>query len=252
MKMYEIEELLERAFPKEKAYEWDNVGLLIGRHGSEINTVLTTLDVTPGAVAEAKKCGAELIVSHHPILFGGAKRITDDTAEGKLISELIENKICVYAAHTNCDTAETGINARLAEIFGLTDAEFLEENGLGRIGNLGKAVPLSEFAQSVKEKLGTPAVRIIGDGARIVKRVAVGSGACADSIPSAVEKGADVMVTADLKYHEALDAENAGVCVIDAGHYPTEAVAADIFAEILRGCGLKTVIYRGADVFKYC
>ena len=251
MKMYEIEKTIESEFPKETAYEWDNPGLLLGCHGAEISTVLVTLDVTADAVRQAKDCGAQLILSHHPILFGGTKKLTDDTPEGKMLLELAKNEICVYAAHTNCDVGKNGINAYLAELFELTGTEYLEENGLGRTGNLKTPVTLGEFAENVKKKLHTPHVRICGDTQKLITRAAIGSGACADFIPAAIAKGADVMLTADMKYHEMLDAAACGICVIDAGHYPTEAVVTEIFADILKDTGLKIVKSNQEDIFKY-
>ena len=251
MKMYEIERIIESEFPKETAYEWDNPGLLLGSHDAEITAVSVTLDVTPDTVRQAAECGAQLILSHHPILFGGTKKLTDDTPEGKMLLESAKNGICIYAAHTNCDVGKNGINAYLAELFELTDTEYLEENGLGRIGNLKTCVTLGEFAEKVKEKLNTPHVRICGDTQKIIGRAAIGSGACADCIPAAIAKGADVMLTADMKYHEMLNADACGICVIDAGHYPTEAVVTEIFAGILKDTGLKIVKSKQKDIFKY-
>ena len=251
MRVFEIEKIIEKEFPPETAYEWDNVGLLLGRHDAEISKVLVALDVTPETAEEAKACGAELILAHHPILFGGTKRITDESEEGKMLLDLVENRICVYAAHTNCDVGVRGLNTYLAALFGLSEVEFLEENGLGRIGNIKKAVTLADFAEEVKRKLRTPHVRAGGDLTRLVRRVAVGSGACADSIPRAMSKGADVMLTADMKYHEMLNAVHSGICVLDAGHYPTEAVVTDIFGKLLEGKGLEVVKSKEADVFKY-
>lgn len=251
MKINEIEKIIEEHFPKETAYEWDNPGLLAGRHGAEIQTVLLTLDVTPSAVSAAKECGAELILAHHPILFGGTKSLTDGTLGGKMLLDLAESGICVYAAHTNCDVGKNGINGYLARLFGLKEVEYLEENGLGRVGNLPKSRTLAEFAEEVKERLGTPCVRVGGDLKRIVNRVAIGSGACADCIGTAKKAGADVMITGDVKYHEMLDAVTDGMCVIDAGHYPTEAVVTEVFEEILKDTGLKLVKFKQGDVFKY-
>ena len=250
MRLYEIAELIEREFPLEDAYEWDNCGLLLGDRNRDIKTVLLSLDVTPSVLEEAKNCGAELILSHHPILFGGAKRITSDTAEGKTVMSLLENKIAVYAAHTNCDVGKNGINARLAELFGLCGAEPLEENGLGRIGNLEKPLTLLEFAESTKLILNTPFVRICGDKTATLSRVAVASGACADSIPRAAEKGAEVIVTADMKYHEMLDYSELGIAIIDAGHYPTENIVKDIFYGILKDTGLTLVKSANPDIFQ--
>ena len=251
MKLYEIIDVLEKEFPANLAYEWDNVGLLIGDKNRDIKKVLLVLDVTVDAIKKAIEAGAELILSHHPIMFSPVKKITPETTDGTIIMKALENKISVYAAHTNCDVATGGINAYLAGLFELANAEDLEENGLGRIGEIKEDVSFGDFIEVVKRKLNTPCVRICGDIKHKIKRVAVGSGACADSINVAIEKNADVMITGDVKYHEMLDAEMKGICVIDAGHYPTEIVVTDIFEKALASCDVKTEKYLASDVFKY-
>ena len=250
MKIYEIMQIMEKEFPLETAYEWDNCGLLLGDKNKEVTKIFLTLDVTEETAKEAVSCGADMIISHHPLLFGGTKRITSETPEGRTIMLLLENKISVYAAHTNCDVAKNGINARLAELFELSDVENLEDSGLGRIGKLKKEISLSDFAELVKERLSTPFVRIAGDEKRMIKTVAIGSGACSDSIPVAVLKGADVMLTADTKYHEMLNCTACGIAVIDAGHYPTEIIVTDIFECILKPYGFELNKSESKDIYK--
>ena len=250
MKLGEITAILEKEFPLTDALEWDNSGLLIGDRNSNISTVLLTLDVTEKTLIQAKKAGAELILSHHPVLFGGTKRITADTAEGRLICGLIQNGIAVYAAHTNCDVGKRGINARLAEMFELSGAVPLEENGLGRMGDLKKALTFSELCSAVKEQLDTPFLRVFGDRDTKIKRLAVASGASADSIPTACEKGCDAIITGDIKYHEMLNGSELGICIIDAGHYPTESFVTDIFEDILSDTGLMLIKAESSDIFR--
>lgn len=242
---------LEAEFPTASAMEWDNVGLLVGDGEKEIKKVMLTLDITYDVVRQAVDSGADLILSHHPIMFAPVKRITPDTELGKILLTAVENGICIYSAHTNCDVAENGINAKLAEIFELKNPEPLEESGLGRIGDLDKAMSFADFAKLTCEKLKTPHLRVCGDDDRQIKRVALGSGACADYIPQAVAMGADVMITADMKYHEMLDAQGLGICVVDAGHYPTEIIVTDIFADILKNCGLELIEAESTDVFRF-
>lgn len=251
MKLSEISEIIEKDFPLADAYEWDNSGLLIGDKDRDIKSVLLSLDVSQSVVREAITVGADLILSHHPILFGGTKRITSDTPEGKTLMMLLENKICVYSAHTNCDIGKNGINARLAELFNLSDVEFLEPDGLGRIGTLEKAVSFVDFLLFTKKVLNTPFVRFCGDKASPVSRIAVASGACADSIPTAVKKGADVIITADLKYHDMLNYSEQGIFIIDAGHYPTEIIVTDIFYSLLSKTDLKLIKSKSQDIFNY-
>ena len=186
MKVYEIAELIDKAFPPAAAEEWDNIGLLVGRRDNEVSRVLLTLDVTPYVVEEAIKSGVQMIVSHHPMMFSGVKRITDEAAEGRMLLDLCRADIAVYAAHTNLDSGVGGLNDALAALFGLNNTEVvlqgsLDGAGLGRIGDLAEPVTALEFAQMAKKLLNT-SVRLSGDKNKQVKRVAVGSGA-SDNIP---------------------------------------------------------------------
>lgn len=251
----EIVRLIEKTAPLALAYPWDNSGLLIGSRDKEVNKVYITLDTNKYTVDEAISLGADMIVSHHPIMFGGIKQIDQDTPSGYVISELIKHDIALYAAHTSMDCAKGGINDVLAESLGITGTEIIEKNpefpgcGLGRIGTVKKQT-LKEFADSVKKALNTPFVRVSGDPEKIIKRAAVGGGACDDLIPAARSMGADVMVTADMKYHITMDSVESGIAVIDAGHYPTEVFVTDIFKNILKDCGAELVISTEKDVFE--
>ncbi len=249
MKINDIIERLEKEFPAELAYEWDNVGLLVGDRDREVKTVVTCLDVTEDVLEFAKNLDAELIISHHPVLFSPINRINGDTKNGKLLMDAIENKIAIYSAHTNCDKAENGINARLAEMFELTEVEPLEEDGLGRIGNLSEPVPFCEFAKSVEDELAVK-VRFCGDTKKTVSKVAICSGAGGDVVSSAIEKGADVLVTGDTKYHQMLDVKE-DINIIDAGHFGTECIVTEIFAQILCDMGVEVFWQDSEDVFKY-
>lgn len=251
MKLKEIISIIETYFPTESAMEWDNVGLLLGDREREIKKVLLTLDITYDIIEQAKAAGAELIWSHHPVMFSPVQKITTDTGLGRLLLCASENKINIYASHTNCDVAPAGINAYLAEMFELENPTAIEDSGLGRIGNLKSAMKFSDFARLVCRRLNTPHLRFCGDENRIVKRIAIGSGACADSILPAAEMGADVMITGDLKYHEMLEAAELGINVIDAGHYPTEIVVEDIFKEVLKDTGLELICAKSRDVFRF-
>lgn len=249
MKINDIINIIETKFPLELAYEWDNVGLLVGDRNREVTTVVTCLDVTEDTIEFAKNAGAELIISHHPVIFSPVNRINGDTKNGKLLMDVIENKIAIYSAHTNCDKAESGINTRLAQMFDLANVEPLEEDGLGRIGNLGKPIGFCEFAKLVEEKLAIK-VRFCGDTKKEIKRVAICSGAGGEVLPTAVEKGADVLITGDTKYHQMLDSKD-DINIIDAGHFGTECIVAEIFAEILCDADVQVFWQDTEDVFKY-
>ena len=256
MKANEIIKIIENFCPQNLAYDWDNVGLLCGDGEKDIKSVFVTLDTNLTTVREAISKKADMIISHHPILLGGIKRIDYTTAEGQMIRLLIENNIPLLAAHTNMDTAKGGINDRLAEMFDLCDIEILEQHtsdpsvGLGRIGKLKKAVPFKTFSKMCSEILNTP-VRAAGDENKQISTVAVASGSCSEIIPLAKQKGADAIVTGDLKYHNTIDMTYLDICIIDAGHYPTEICVMDIFEEILKGTNLNIIKSENKDIFKF-
>ncbi len=242
--------------PESLAYPWDNVGLLCGDCNKEVKKVFITLDTNINTVKEAVSKNADMIISHHPILLGGIKRIDYNTSTGQMIKLLIENNIPVFAAHTNMDTAKGGINDRLAEMFELKNIEILEQHtddtsaGLGRIGKLNKSVSFDEFSKLCGKILNTT-VRASGDFNTEINTVAVASGSCSEVIPTAIEKGADVIVTGDLKYHNTIDMTECGICIIDAGHYPTEICVIDIFEDILKDSDIEIIKSENTDIFKF-
>ena len=146
MKAKEIIKIIENICPERLAYSWDNVGLLCGDENKDVKKVFVTLDTNINTVKEAISKNADMIVSHHPILLGGIKRIDYSTSVGQMLKLLIENNIPLFAAHTNMDTAKGGINDKLAEIFELTDVKILDQHtddssaGLGRYGRLEKTI----------------------------------------------------------------------------------------------------------------
>lgn len=249
MKIGDIIDILEKEFPSENAYEWDNVGLLVGDKSRDVSKIVVCLDVTMDVLELAKNEGAELVAAHHPMIFSPMNRVTAETKEGRLLLFAIENKIAVYAAHTNCDKGENGINQQLGEIFELKDLKPLEDDGLGRIGTLAFDTTAGEFAKTVGAKLNTH-VRFCGDENRMISRVAICSGAGGDSIETALLKGADVLITGDTKYHQMLDFYDK-IGIIDAGHYPTEIIVTDIFKKILCPQNVEVIKAEGRDVFKY-
>ena len=256
MKVYEIAELIEKVAPKTLAYEWDNVGLLVGDKNKEIKKIFVTLDTNLATVHQAINAGADMIISHHPIFFDPLKKIEYGTPQGDLVRLLIKNDMPLYAAHTNMDVAEGGINDKLAEIFQLSDVKVLEtvsDNpsvGLGRYGKGKREVNFSSFTEISKMLLRTP-IRYAGDGGKIIKNIAVAGGACADLAALAKSKGCDVLITSDVKYHEMIDAYELGICMIDAGHYPTEICVLEIFEDILKDTGLEIIKSKNKDIFKF-
>lgn len=211
-------ELLNRIAPQELAEEWDNVGLLVGNGYNIVDKVLCALDLNLAVVREARDLGAQLIVTHHPVLFRGRKNLREYDAEGRMLCELVRSNISLIAMHTNYDNACPGINDALAAALELRDVQVLE-NGMRR--GFTDRDTLGDFAKFVSEKLGG-VVRRYGPEDKAIHSVAVLGGAGEDYIPQAMAAGSEVYVTGEVAYHKALDAVENGMCVLEAGHAATE------------------------------
>lgn len=256
VKVSEIIKKIEEFAPRELAYDWDNTGFITGDKNKDVKKVFITLDMFKETVDEAVKYGADMIISHHPIMFRGIKTVDYNSQQGYILKELIKNDIALYAAHTSMDCAKGGINDVLAKKLGIFDTQVIEKSniykdcGLGRIGKLKKKTTLKEYAELVKKELATPFVRVCGDLDKEIETVGVGGGACDDLIDTARGMGADLFVTADMKYHIASDSVESGICVIDAGHYPTEVFVCEIFKNLLYGLDVEIEVSKHKDVFK--
>ena len=225
MKLGTILEFLEQFAPKELAEEWDNVGMLIGRTGDEIKKALVTLDFTEDALELAISEGAEMIITHHPVIFKPVSSINNP-----LIIKAIANDICVYSAHTNLDIAKGGVNDVLAEVIGLED---VRTDTILRVGCLEKEMESNEFKEHIKSSLCVSALRCNLVEKKIFK-VGVVGGAGGDFITLAKENGCDAFLTGEASYHEAQLAESLDVTLVCAGHYETEQPIVKSFAKRLR------------------
>lgn len=208
--------------PFDTSMGFDNTGILIGGKNKKVSKILLTLDVTREAVEKAKNIGAELIVSHHPVIFDPMKRISDES----IPYLLIRNDISVISAHTNLDKAEGGVNDSLALKLGLSDIQSVdsedpEESGLGRIGSIAET-DIRTFAFHVKESLSADGVEFSGNVA--VKNVCVVGGSGGSALLDAKKAGADTLVTGEAKYNQFADAIEMGMNLVVAGHYHTENV----------------------------
>ena len=236
IKCSEIISIMEDIAPLYLGYEWDNYGLLIGDENFNINSILVSLDVNEEVLKEAINKGANLIISHHPVIFSPLKSINRNNPKEKLVYDLILNGINVYSAHTNLDCAERGINYFLAQKLNLKDTSFIEKvyeddksYGLGRIGNLEKPISLKNLALIVKDILKIDYLNVEGNLDDMVSKVGVLSGSGADFIEKVYGLGCDVYITGDIKYHDACDARSMGLKIIDPGHFASE----DIYMENL-------------------
>ena len=220
----EIEQALFELAPREGAMDWDNVGHLLGDPDSEVSRVLVALDITEDVADEAISHGCELIVAHHPVMncrWLPVQSVRSDTPQGHLLLKLLRNGVSAICMHTNLDVAWGGVNDILAEKLKLVDPGPLCDSGLGRVGRLEAPMDLADFVRFVSRSLGCNGVRYAGAG-KPVCRVAVGGGACGEFEDDAIRAGCDTFVTADLSYHQFLDAKGKGINLIDAGHFPTE------------------------------
>lgn len=239
-KVSDIHEFLNALAPETMQEPWDHVGLLCGRANAEVTRVLVALDPFRAACEEAKSLGAQLLLTHHPAIWD-LKTVNDQTEQGRNLLYLIENGIAALNAHTNLDKAPGGVNDVLAQTLGLTGIRVASpegidaqgrEYGLVRIGSIAPCSP-ERFAALVKDALHCPGVRYVA-GAREVRTVAVGGGACADALSEIAALGCDAFVTADVKYNAFADAAALGVTLVDAGHFETENPVCAVLAEKLR------------------
>ena len=222
VKVKDIMGVMERIAPKKLAEGWDNVGLAIGDPEKQVTKILVALDVIDPVVEEAKEMGAEMIVTHHPIIFRPLPNVTDKTSIGRGLMTLCRHGINAVNAHTNLDCAPGGVNDVLAQTLGLRNIEVIPGGipNLLRMGDVDEQ-PLSQFLSTVKDHLGCDGLRYV-DGGKPVHRVAVGGGACADGMLDAIAAGCDTFVTSDVKYNQFWDAHDLGLNLIDAGHFATE------------------------------
>lgn len=228
MKVKDVVAHLERLAPRQLAESWDNVGLLVGDAQQEVTGVLMTLDVTDTVIEEAIACGANLIISHHPPLFRGIQTIVSDQPQQALFMKAIRHGVSLYAAHTNMDVANGGINDWLADALHLQEVSILhvdgtldngEPYGIGRVGKLPQALTLEQFVEKVNTQLRTHGIRFVGDPHQSIQTVAVLGGAGQGYYMDALSKGADVFVTGDTTYHVAQEMADRQLALVDPGHF---------------------------------
>ncbi|WP_320045785.1 Nif3-like dinuclear metal center hexameric protein [uncultured Ilyobacter sp.] len=354
MRLSEITKRLEKAFPKNMAESWDNVGLLIGEKNKDVKKIQISLDATDRVIEEAVKNKADLIITHHPLIFSSLKAINDSTLLGKKIMKLIKNDIALYSMHTNLDSAENGLNRYIAEIIGAKESKIIadhyldiyklavyvpkenhqeiikkvretgislegyddvsystecleryrlsgEDNvytvdnikvevigekgkmfqllneirkihpysevayeifsvenrytggGIGRVFSLENPLSFKEYVDLIKEKLSIENLRIVAENEeKPVKKVAVINGSGMSFFKKIKKLDVDVFVTGDIKYHEALDAAEEGLDLIDFGHYESERFFNRLVVRELSGLSdVETYIMNEKPIFKY-
>ena len=240
MKCNEVISCLEKIAPRCFAEKWDNVGLLAGREEKEINKILIALDPTSEVVEEAVSWGADLLITHHPLIFSGIKSVTTGDFIGKRVFNLVFRDVCYYAMHTNFDVM--GMADAVADLLELEKCQVLDvtfqdeiaKEGIGRMGELSRTMSLEECAGYIKDKCKLSSVKVFGDPDKLIDMVALIPGAGKSYIDLAIKKEAQVVVSGDIDDHSGLDAVERGLAVIDAGHYGLEKIFTSYMEEVLK------------------
>jgi dinuclear metal center YbgI/SA1388 family protein len=224
---------LDGLYPPATAADWDRVGLVTGDLDQPVRRILFALDPTLAVIDEARRGGADLLVTHHPLLLRGIHSVATSSAKGASVTSLVVGDIALYVAHTNADVAEPGVSSVLADALGLRHQRPLAtegENGLGRVGELAQDLRLADFAERVAAALPPTAggIRVSGDPDGTVRTVAVMGGSGDDRFDEVRASGAHVYVTADLRHHPVLEAREEArgghPYLVDAGHWATESL----------------------------
>lgn len=237
MQCGEIIEIIEKRWSKEYACSWDNVGLLVGDRNQEIKNILLALDVTDDIIDQAEAIHADMIITHHPMIFREMKHITEDDFIGRRVTRLIRAEISHYAMHTNFDVL--GMGEAAAQRISLQNRQVLECTnevqgeiiGIGQVGALPQEMTLYRCAELVKTSFGLEHLRIFGEAEHMIKRAAISPGSGSSVIDHAIQCKADVLITGDISHHHGLDAVARNLMVIDAGHFGLESLFSEYMEE---------------------
>ena len=258
MQCKEIIEIIEENYPKEAALTFDNVGLQAGRSTKKVSKILLALDATTPVIELAEKQDVDMLITHHPLIFGGMKQINNRDFIGRRLLQLLGNDISYYAMHTNYDVCRM---AELAgNLLGLNDTEVLDvtgmriqpetgeeyPEGIGEIGSWQKPVTLKECCDRVKKAYGVPQVKVFGDLAQQVSRIALCPGSGKSVITQSLAKKADVLITGDIGHHEGIDAVAQELAIIDAGHYGVEHIFIEDMKNYLQEAFPQTAVISAA------
>lgn len=238
MKVKDIIDPIERFAPLSLQESYDNAGLVVGRPDDEVHGVLLAVDVTDEVMDEAERTGCDMIVTHHPVVFHALKRFNSEGYVQRTVERAIRSRIALYACHTNLDSAPHGMSWRLAEQLGIGNLRVLCPRaeqpgaGFGAVGELPEEEPTLDFLRRVKKTLGCGALRMSRPATPSVRRVALCTGSGASLTEEAARSGAEVYLTADLKYNDFMIPDQR-FTVVDVGHYESEYCAIDLLFDIL-------------------
>lgn len=240
MRCDKIIESLERLSPSSFAESWDNVGLLAGRADKEVSRLCIALDATDEVIDEAVRVGADMLLTHHPLIFSPMKKITAEDFIGRRLIKLLQNDISYYAMHTNfdvmgmADAAADELGLKDRQVLNITYEDEIAKEGLGRYGRLIQIMTLEECASFVKETFELEHVKIYGEPDMPIEWAAVSPGSGKTMIKPAVSAGVEVLITGDIEHHEGLDAMAQGLAIIDAGHFGLEKIFIPYMKEYIR------------------
>ena len=235
-KVKDVTKVIEEFAPLAIQEKWDNSGLCIGSPDAPVSSVLFGLDCTPELVDEAIECGADMIVTHHPLIFSGLKKISPEDMVGEAVIKAIKAGISIYAAHTNADKVIAGVSGAMAAKLALQNVEILSEDGegtgLGVVGDLPEPMTAQQMVAFVKERFGLQAMRTskLIDGE--IKKVALCGGSGGSLISAAKTAGAQVYLSGDISYHNFFTPE--GFMLMDIGHYESEIEIVDILFSLVK------------------
>lgn len=252
----EIIKIIESTYPSKYALEWDNVGLLVGRDDKEVKHIYVALDATDEVIQRAADSGADMLITHHPLIFSGMKKINNQNFIGSRVLKLIQNDISYYAMHTNYDVM--GMASLSGEKMSFENAEVLEvtseeecPEGIGRVADVSE-MTLRECCELVKNRFGLDTVKVFGDLEGRVERIAISPGSGKSMVHAALEKKADVLVTGDIDHHTGIDAVAQGLFIIDAGHYGIEHIFIEDMAGYLERMTDEVEIEKAQIVHPFC
>jgi dinuclear metal center YbgI/SA1388 family protein len=236
MKVKDIIAAIENFAPLSLQEEWDNSGLCIGSEEDEVTSVIVGLDCTPELVDEAIACGADMIVTHHPLIFSGLKRISPDDFVGKMVMKVVKAGISVYAAHTTADKVADGVSGAMAVRLGLEDVQILDEDGdgtgLGVVGNLPQPMTAQEMVELVRTRFALKTVRTSRPLDSMITRVAMCGGSGSSLIGAAKASGAQLYISGDISYHNFFTQDE--FMIMDIGHYESEIEIVDILFSLIK------------------
>ncbi len=256
----EIINILQEQSPESYACSWDNVGLLVGSPQKEVKSIYIALDATDEAIEEAAEAGADLLLTHHPMIFKPLKRVNAEDFIGRRVIRLIQNDISYYAMHTNFDVK--GMAQLSGAKMGLRECQVLDvsfqqgdlQEGIGTVGLLPQEMTVAECADLVKSAFGVGQVKVFGPLQKGVAKVAVCPGSGRSVIQEAICAGAQALVTGDIGHHEGIDAAAQGLAIIDAGHYGVEKMFIPYMGAYLRerAPGVQVLEQPKKEPFSYC